>query len=113
MLHPRIGSLNNPSRCYWNNSRFALGCFVSFSGLRSKLKANLGQDLRVKGLQCFRNGVGMITVVQQNGDFRNIDGFDAKVIQVVSKHLIGLRPAKGVQALVVSDICLCAMPKKR
>ncbi len=47
----------------------------------------------------------MNAVVKQDGDFRNVDGFAAKVVQVVAEHLN--------QALVVGDICFGTVCEKR
>ena len=103
-LHPSIGTLNAPARCNRNKSCFALGCFFGFRGLRSKLEANLGHDLRIERLQCLPERVRMIAVVKQNCDLRNIDWLGTKVVQVVAEHLN--------QTLVVSDVCFCTGREK-
>ncbi len=104
-LHPSIRPFNNPARCHRNKSRFTLCCFLGFGGLRSELKANLSHDLWIERLQCFGNGIGMITVVEHDGDFWNVDGLSTKVVQVIAQHLN--------QALVIGDICFGAVREKR
>ncbi len=47
----------------------------------------------------------MIAVVNQDGDFRNVDGFAAKVVQVVAEHLN--------HTLVIGNIRFRAVREKR
>lgn len=104
-LHPSIGTLSDPSCRDRNKSCFALCYFLSFGGLWSQLKANLGHDLRVECLECFRDCIEMIAMVKEERNFRNVDGFGAKVVQVVAEHLN--------QALVFTHVGFGAVRKER
>jgi len=56
-------------------------------------------------LQGSRDRVQVIAVVEQNGDLRNIDGFGAKVIKVITQQFN--------QALVIRHTGFGAVSKKR
>ncbi len=79
-FHPSIRALNDPARGKGDKSNFALGCFLSFNWFGCKPVANLPPDLRVEHLRSVANGVGMIAVVEQNRNFRNVDRFGTKVV---------------------------------
>ncbi len=103
-LHPSIRPLHDPPSRDYNKPCFPLGCFFRFRWLGRKFKANLGHNLRVNLLQGCDELVGMIAMIQQNGDFGNVDGFSAKVIQIATQHFN--------QPLVIRDIGFGAMGKE-
>lgn len=54
----------------------------------------------------------MIPAVYQNCQLEQVVGSGFEVIDVVRPHLVGLRPAEGVQALVIQYIRFSAVDKE-
>jgi len=61
----------------------------------------------------FVSQAGVISTTEQDGYLRNIDGFGSKIVQVAAQQFIGLRPAKGIQALIIGGTCFGAVCKKK
>jgi len=104
-LSPGVRPFNHPPCCHQDKSRFTLCCFFGFRGLGCDLKPDLGENLWVEFLEFCGDFVWVVATVEQNCNLWNINGFNAKVIQVVAQQFN--------QATVVRHTGRSAVGKKR
>ncbi len=79
-LHPGIRALNDPPSGYRDKARFPWRGLLRFRRLWGEFKANLSHDLRVKLLQGCDDLLGVIAMVEQNRNFRDVNGLRPKVV---------------------------------
>lgn len=86
-IHPRIGALNHPSCFHYHKARFSLRLFFVLRQFGRTLETNLPQDIWIDLLQSSNNGLNMIAMIQQDGDFGTVDRFFFEVVNVGTEHL--------------------------